>query len=246
MTATTHPLRAEWVKVTTLRPLWTTPLLAAVLSVGITTAVQIAYGKVDTSLTEDPMVGLYYGLNFGQVAVACLGILLIGQEYATGTVRTSLTAVPDRTRFYRGKLLIGAGLGLAVGLVTVAGSALATAGTVGLDLGRPGAVRALVAGVLYHPLLVVLCLGLTTMLRNLTAAMGLLTPMLFLGTTILSALPGLREVAWILPDRAGLHALRLGENPDIPIGHTTGLLVMLCWTALAAYGGLRVLRHKDS
>jgi ABC-2 type transport system permease protein len=243
---TTYPLRAEWAKVTTLRPLWTTPLIATGLGAGITLAVQLAYGKVDTSLQDDPMEGLYYGLNFSQVAVACLGILLIGQEYATGTVRGSLTAVPDRTRFYSGKLLIGALLGLVTGLATVAGSALATAGTVGLDLGRPGAVRALIAGVLYHPLLVVLCLGITTMLRNLTAAMGLLTPTLFLGTTLLTALPGLREIAWLFPDRAGLYALRLNLNPDIPIGHTTGLLVMAGWTALAAYGGLRVLKRQDA
>ncbi|WP_033213374.1 ABC transporter permease [Kitasatospora phosalacinea] len=242
----THPLRAEWAKFTTLRPLWTVPFLAVALSAGITAAVQAAYGNSDTSLTEDPMEGLYYGLNFGQVAVACLGILLVGQEYASGTLATSLAAVPDRLRFYRAKLLLGAGLGLAVGLVTVGCQLAATAATVGLDPSDPGTARALVAGVLYHPLLLVLCLALTTVLRNQTAALGLLSPAVFLGTTALAAVPGVREAARFLPDRAGQYALRLADTPGTPYGHTTGLLLMAAWTLAAAWAGLRTLRREDA
>ncbi|MFF0293562.1 hypothetical protein ACFYS8_25435 [Kitasatospora sp. NPDC004615] len=242
----TYPLRAEWAKFTTLRSLWTTPLLAVALSAGITAAVQFAYGRTDTSLTEDPMEGLFYGLNFGQVAVVCLGILLVGQEYASGTLTTSLAAVPDRVRFYRGKLLLGAGLGLAVGLLTVAGQLAVTAASVGLDLSAPGSWRALAAGVLYHPLLLVLCLSLTTVLRNQTAALGLLSPLVFLGTTALSAVPGIREAAQFLPDRAGLYAMRLQDAPDIHYGHGVGLLLMAAWTAVAAAAGLRTLRRRDA
>ncbi|MFG2698173.1 hypothetical protein [Kitasatospora sp. NPDC048407] len=242
----TYPLRAEWAKFTTLRSLWTTPLLAVALSAGITAAVQFAYGRTDTSLTEDPMEGLFYGLNFGQVAVVCLGILLVGQEYASGTLTTSLAAVPDRVRFYRGKLLLGAGLGLAVGLLTVAGQLAVTAASVGLDLSAPGSWRALAAGVLYHPLLLVLCLSLTTVLRNQTAALGLLSPLVFLGTTALSAVPGIRDAAQFLPDRAGLYAMRLQDAPDIHYNHGVGLLLMAAWTAAATAAGLRTLRRRDA
>ncbi|MFJ4678699.1 MULTISPECIES: hypothetical protein [unclassified Kitasatospora] len=246
MSARTYPLRAEWAKFATLRSLWAAPLLAVALGAGITAAVQAAYGHSDGSLRDDPMEGLYYGLNFGQVAVACLGVLLIGQEYASGTLSTSLAAVPDRLRFYRAKLLLGTGLGLAVGLATVGGQLAATAATVGLDLSAPGTARALAAGVLYHPLLLVLCLALTTVLRNQTAALGLLTPAVFLGTTALAAVPGIREAAQFLPDRAGQYALRLADTPGVHYGHTTGLLLMTAWTAAAALGGLRTLRHKDA
>ncbi|MFD7643241.1 hypothetical protein ACFV4P_21610 [Kitasatospora sp. NPDC059795] len=246
MSATTFPLRAEWAKFTTLRSLWTTPLLAVALSAGITAVVQFSYGKTDTSLTEDPMEGVFYGLNFGQVAVVCLGILLVGQEYASGTLATSLAAVPDRVRFFRGKLLLGTGLGLAVGVLSVAGQLAATEASVGLDLSAPGTARALAAGVLYHPLLLVLCLSLTTVLRNQTAALGLLSPMVFLGTTALSAIPGVRDVTQFLPDRAGLYAMRLHDAPDVHYGHTTGLLLAAAWTALAVAAGLRTLRRRDA
>ncbi|MGW4382041.1 ABC transporter permease [Kitasatospora sp. NPDC004531] len=246
MSATTYPLRAEWAKFTTLRSLWTTPLIAIALSAGITAAAQLAYGEVDASLTDDPMVGLYYGLNFGQVAVVCLGILLVGQEYSSGTLATSLAAVPDRMRFYRGKLLIGAGLGLAVGLLTVTGELAATMGSVGIDLSAPGTYRALAAGVLYHPLLLLICLSLTTVLRNQTAALGLLTPLVSLGTTALSAIPGVRDLVQFLPDRAGLYATRLQDDPEFHFGHGTGLLLMALWTAVAVLAGLRTLRRRDA
>ncbi|MFD0349981.1 hypothetical protein ACFQ0M_36080 [Kitasatospora aburaviensis] len=96
---------------------------------------------------------------------------------------------------------------------------------------------------LYHPLLVVLCLGLTAVMRNFTAALGLLTPMLFLGTTFLAAIPGVSEVGRFLPDRAGLYAMQTQADPAVHYGHWTGLLIMALWTAAAAYGGLRSIRR---
>ncbi|BFV56158.1 ABC transporter permease subunit [Kitasatospora sp. CMC57] len=243
---TTAVFRSEWTKFTTLRSQWFTPLLAVLLSVGITLAVNKAYAA-DTSLHEDPSVGLYYGLNFGQVALACFGVLLLGQEYDSGTVRASLTAVPRRGRLYLGKLLLGGGVGLLAGLLITAGSALSMNATDAwnFDLAEPGTVRSLAAGVLYCPLLVLLCLGLTAVLRNLTAAMGLITPMVFLGTTALSAIPGVRLAGQFLPDRAGQYAFRFQGDPNIWFGHWTGLLIMATWTALALYGGWRSLSRKD-
>ncbi|WP_354643174.1 hypothetical protein [Kitasatospora camelliae] len=245
-TRTARALHAEWTKFATLRSQWTTPLIALALSVGGTAAVQAAYGTEDHSLIDDPSVGIFYGLNFGQVALACFGILLFGQEYASGTIRGSLAAVPDRARLYAAKLALGAGVGLLVGVLTTAGSFLASAHTENLGLGSPEALRAMVAGVLYHPLLIVICLGATAVLRNLTAAMGLITPTVFLGTPLLSAVPGVRELVQFLPDRAGQHALRYQPEAGFHFGHWTGLLVMALWAALATWAGLRSLRRHDA
>ncbi|MFJ9517475.1 ABC transporter permease [Kitasatospora sp. NPDC101801] len=241
---TTTVLRSEWTKLTTLRSQWFTPLLAVLLSVGITLAVNLAYAQ-DTSLTEDPSIGVFYGFNFGQVALACFGILLMGQEYNSGTIRSSLTAVPRRGLLYGGKLLVGSGVGLLAGLLVTGGSLLAVDSTLGVDLTAPGTVRSLIAGVLYCPLLVLICLGVTSMLRNLTAAMGLLTPTVFLGTIMLSAIPGVRDVAQFLPDRAGQYALRQQPDPNVWYGHWTGLLIMAAWAALAVWGGWRSVSRKD-
>ncbi|MGW4893975.1 hypothetical protein ACWEQL_17155 [Kitasatospora sp. NPDC004240] len=240
-------LRAEWTKFTTLRSLRFTPLVAVLLTVGLTAAVNAAYGATDASLREDPTIGLYFGLNFGQVAVACFGILLIGQEFNTRMISVSLTAVPRRGRLYGAKLAVGAGLGLLTGLASAAGSYLAVASTVGLDPATAGFGRSLTAAVLYHPLLVVLCLGLATALGNLAAAMGLIPPMLFLGTTALSVLPGIRELVPYLPDKAGQYAMRFTDDPagGYGYGHWTGLLIMAGWAGAAAYAGLRALGRRE-
>ncbi|MFD4655282.1 hypothetical protein ACFWP2_06565 [Kitasatospora sp. NPDC058444] len=245
MSTTADALRAERVKFTTLPSQWTAPLVALALTVGITAAVNAAYGTKDHTAGEDPAGGIFYGLLFGHVAVACLGILLMGQEFNTRMIGTSLTAVPRRGRLYGAKLALGAGLGLLLGLASTAGSFLAVGATVGLDLSTPGLTRSFLAGVLYHPMMVLLCLGLTAMLGNFTAALGLLTPMVFLGTTWLAAIPGVRELGQFLPDRAGLYAMRTQPEPGVHYGHWTGLAIMALWTALAVYGGLRAMRRYE-
>ncbi|MFI2606728.1 hypothetical protein [Kitasatospora sp. NPDC018619] len=238
-----HAFRAERIKLTTLRSLWITPLLALLLTPGVTTAVGAALGGRDRNLTDDPGVGVFYGLNFGQAALACFGILLIGQEFNTRMIGTSLTAVPRRGRLYGAKLALGALVGLAVGAVGTAGAFAGYAATVPAAWDGPALVRSAVAGVLYPALLVVLCLGVTTLLGNLTAAMGLLVPSIFLLSPLLGGVPGVRQVVRFLPDRAGQYALRYVDDPQVGYGHWTGLLIMALWTALAAYGGLRALRR---
>ncbi|MFD8751740.1 hypothetical protein ACFV0O_12280 [Kitasatospora sp. NPDC059577] len=238
--------RAERIKLTTLRSLWVTPLLAALLTAGVTTAIGAALGAKDHNITDDPSVGVFYGLNFGQAALACFGILLIGQEFNTRMIDVSLTAVPHRGRLYGAKLALGALVGLAVGAVGTAGAFAGYAATVPGAWDGPALVRSAVAGVLYQALLVVLCLGVTALLRNLTAAMGLLVPTVFLLSPLLSGVPGVRRAAQFLPDRAGQYALRYVDDPQVGYGHWTGLLIMTLWTALAAYGGLRAMRHRPT
>ncbi|MFE4515530.1 hypothetical protein ACFRMQ_15215 [Kitasatospora sp. NPDC056783] len=236
-------LRAERIKLTTLRSLWITPMLALALTAGVTTAIGAALGGKDHSITDDPGVGVFYGLNFGQAALVCFAVLLIGQEFNTRMIDVSLTAVPRRGRLYGAKLALGALVGLTVGAVGTAGAFAGYAATVPAEWDGPAFVRAAVAGVLYQTMLVVLCLGTTALLGNLTAAMGLLVPSLFLLSPLLGGVPGIRLVVQFLPDRAGQYALRYADDPKVAYGHWTGLLIMALWTALAAYGGLRALRR---
>ncbi|MFI8456420.1 hypothetical protein [Kitasatospora sp. NPDC085464] len=236
-------LRAERIKFTTLPSLWLTPLLALLLSSGITTAVGAWLGGADPNIVDDPGVGVFYGLNFGHVALACFGILLIGQEFNTRMIDVSLTAVPRCARLYGAKLTLGALVGLVVGAAGTAGAFAGYAATVPGAWHGPAFTRAAVAGVLYPPLLVVFCLGLTTLFGNLTAAMGLVTPTVFLVSPALGGLPGARVLAQFLPDRAGQYALHYVDDPHVVYGHWTGLLIMALWAAAASYAGLRALRR---
>ncbi|WP_405362265.1 hypothetical protein OG535_31175 [Kitasatospora sp. NBC_00085] len=239
-------LRAERIKLTTLRSLWLTPLLSVLLTAGLGTAVAAAIGDEDPTLTDDPGTGIHYGLNFGQAALACFGILLIGQEFNTRMIGVSLTAVPRRGRLYAAKLALGTLTALGVGLLATAGSFAGYAAFASGDWDGPAFARSATAGVLYPVLLVVLCLGLTAMLRSLTAAMGLLVPTVFLLSPLLGGVPGVRDVVQFLPDRAGQYALHYADDPKTAYGHWTGLLIMALWAGAAAYGGLRSIRRYEA
>ncbi|WP_369184581.1 hypothetical protein [Streptomyces sp. Y1] len=237
-------LRAERIKLATLRSLWLPPVLALLLTAGVTTAIGAALGGTDRHLTDDPGVGVFYGLNFGQAALACFGILLIGQEFNTRMIDVSRLAVPRPGWLYGAKLALGALVALGVGAAGTAGAFAGYAATVPGAWNGPALARSATAGVLYPVLLVVFCLGVTTVLGNLTAAMGLLVPTVFLLSPLLAGLPGVRRVAQFLPDRAGQYALRYTDDPQLAYGHWTGLLLMALWTGAAAYGGLRAIRHR--
>ncbi|MFD5461313.1 hypothetical protein ACFWIQ_00605 [Kitasatospora sp. NPDC127059] len=243
MSALSCALRAERIKLTTLRSLWLPPLIAVLLTAGVTTAVGAALGGKDRNITDDPGVGVFYGLNFGQAVLVAFGVLLIGQEFNTRMLDVSLTAVPRRGRLYGAKLALGALVGLGAGALGTAGAFAGYAATVPADWHGPAFARAATAGVLYPALLVVLCLGVTTLLGNLTAAMGLLGPTVFLLSPLLAGVPGARDAVQFLPDRAGQYALHYADDPHTVYGHWTGLLIMTLWTALAAYGGLRALKR---
>ncbi|MEU9073480.1 hypothetical protein [Kitasatospora sp. NPDC048538] len=238
-----NALTAERIKFTTLRSLWLTPLLALGLTAGVTTAVGAALGDRDHNLTDDPGTGVHYGLNFGQAALTCFAVLLIGQEFNTRMIDASLTAVPRRGLLYGAKLTLGALVGLAVGAPGTAGAFAGYATTVPGAWDGPGFARSATAGVLYPVLLVVFCLGTTALLGDLTAAMGLLVPVVFLLSPLLGGVPGVRRVAQFLPDRAGQYALRYADDPRVAYGHWTGLLIMALWAGGAAYGGLLALRR---
>ncbi|MFF0409192.1 hypothetical protein ACFYUY_01990 [Kitasatospora sp. NPDC004745] len=238
-----NALTAERIKFTTLRSLWLTPLLALGLTAGVTAAVGAALGDRDHNLTDDPGTGVHYGLNFGQAALTCFAVLLIGQEFNTRMIDASLTAVPRRGLLYGAKLTLGALVGLAVGAAGTAGAFAGHATTVPGAWDGHGFARSATAGVLYPVLLVVFCLGTTALLGNLTAAMGLLVPVVFLLSPLLGGVPGVRRVAQFLPDRAGQYALRYAGDPQVAYGHWTGLLIMALWAGGAAYGGLLALRR---
>ena len=86
-------LHAEWTKTRTLpSTLW---LLAA-------SALGAAFGRT--------------GVQIGQVAIVVLAVQVIGNEYGTGLIRPTLTAIPNRALVFAGKLtVVAAGAALTGG-----------------------------------------------------------------------------------------------------------------------------------
>jgi len=95
-------IRSEWTKFRSLRSSKITLLVAVVLTIGLGALISAVTAAHYTDMrdarraTFDPIVTSLNGVNIAQLAVGVLGVLLISGEYATGMIRSSLTAVPER------------------------------------------------------------------------------------------------------------------------------------------------------
>jgi ABC-2 type transport system permease protein len=244
-------LLAEWTKIRTVRSTAVTLLLTVALSAGLAWVAGLSFRASFAALTPaqrhayDPLFATFYSLTVGQLALVAFGVLAIGSEYRSGTIRLSLAAVPRRGQFYGGKVV-------AVTLVAVTFlTAQAALGPHGTSLGAPGSAQAAVGACLYLTLICLLGLGLTTLLRSSASALGILVPVLFLDGQGLGNVPRLNAVLRYFPDQAGTVIMHLAAPPghgrfSRPYGPWAGLAIMLAWTAAALLLGYLRLARADA
>lgn len=114
-------LRAEALKLSTTRTPWVILAIIVVLS-GL---IGIAFVSTDVN-EEDPALSLMEAVNFLQLIVTVLGILVVTNEYRHGTIASTFLISPRRERVLFAKGLTGVWGGLLAGLLG-AGVALAIA-----------------------------------------------------------------------------------------------------------------------
>ncbi|MCX4870357.1 ABC transporter permease [Streptomyces sp. NBC_00257] len=248
-------LAAEWTKVWTVRSTGCTLLLAFVLSTGIGTLVAFNWrSDIEHVVNFDPLVAALYSVTLGQLALVVLGALLVGSEYSSGSIRTSLTAVPRRGLLYGGKVLAGTLTAFAGSTVIVVVTFLAAQAALGpyrTGLSADGVPSALAGAVVYLTLICAFSMGIATVVRSSAVAMGILLPLLFLGSQGLGNIPALKPVLRYLPDQAGLELMHIaGPSSDGRYGPGYGsgaaLVILLAWTAAALISGYLVLRSRDA
>lgn len=239
-------LHSEWIKIRSLRGTLGALLAICAATAGIqmlTTA--LTRGAESGEVGDDPLLAAFYGINFGTIAAFAFGATAMASEFRNGAVRTSLTAVPSRTRFYLSKMAVVGGLsflaGQSAGLAAFIGGQ-AFMGRHALGLGDEGTYRAIFGCGLYLALMALLAAGLAAVLRSATAVLSLLIPFVLLVPFVLgSASEG---AARFLPDRAGQTIMRM-ESPD-GLGPWTGIGVLALWALAAMVGGWLEVRRRDA
>jgi ABC-2 type transport system permease protein len=104
--------KSEWIKFRTVRSsimgVAVTVLLTIGLGVLITTLVRTHWDQLSAIrvATFDPVSSSLRGSLFAQFAVGVIGTLFITSEYTSGSIRTTLTAVPNRFRLIAGKCIV--------------------------------------------------------------------------------------------------------------------------------------------
>lgn len=109
-------LRGEWIKFRSVRSTW--------VMVGLAVAIALVLAGISANSFDGrhPAETLAVSSTFVVVLLLVLGVQFIAQEYRFGTIRATLTAVPDRKRLLLAKTMFGVAVGLATAVVAVAGS----------------------------------------------------------------------------------------------------------------------------
>jgi ABC-2 type transport system permease protein len=255
----TEALRAEW---TTLRTLASTRwlLIGAValtvaLSVGVDTALHLTADS-----RQDPTKLSLTGIDVGQAVIAVLAVLAISDEYATGMIRITLTAVPRRLTPLTAKAANIAAHTFVAGLLAVAGCLLAgrlMLPGAGLDAAHGYALvsishgptlRAAFGSVLYLTLIALLSLGVATAIRDTAVSIGLVLGLLYVLPILAQAVadPMRRHLQQIAPMTAGLAIQATTNLHSQPLTPWAGLGVLAAWTTGALLAGSLSLRTRDA
>jgi ABC-2 type transport system permease protein len=253
-------ISAEWIKIRSVRSTTWSVVLTVALSVGLAYLVGRSFRTTFAHLPAneqagwDPLFATFYSLTIGQLALVVLAVFVVTGEYSTGTIRTSLTAIPRRGLFYAAKVLTGTLLTAPVAVVTVLATFAAAhigLGPHGTSLHAHGVPVAVTGACLYLILIYLFATGLATLLRGAIPTLGILLPLLFLGSQGLGNVPKLKTATQYLPDQAGLvimHLVGQANDPRFgrPYGAWTGMGIMALWTATALLAGYLALRRRDT
>jgi ABC-2 type transport system permease protein len=200
--------------------------------------------------TFDAVATGFSGMRLGVIALVVFGVLTVSSEYTTGTIASSLTAVPRRGVFYAAKMLTGSLIALIASAVVVPAGYLLTETLLGDGLGvQPGdgdAGRALVFGILFPTMLTAFAMGLAAVLRSSALSIGILMPLLLAVSTLMNNIPGVRAAAQFLPDIAGGLSMTTLPPSHTVLGVYSGFAVLACWTAAAVVGGYVALHSRDA
>ncbi|MET3986539.1 ABC transporter permease [Streptomyces sp. PvR034] len=252
-------LQSEWTKIRTVSSTIWTLISALVVTVGVSAGLcavfNATFKDMDQAqqLTFDPTLASFAGMTLGQLAMIVFGVLVVGSEYSTGMIRTSLAAVPGRANFLLAKLTVATGLALIVGLLTSFLSFFlgqAILGSHSIGIGETGVLRAVIGAGLYMAMTALFSMGVATILRSSMLSLGILMPFFFLVSPILGAVSATRKVARYFPDQAGSKVMQVVpggmDSAAAPYGPWGGFGIMALWVLAAVVGGYVVLKHRDA
>lgn len=247
-------VRAEWTKFASLRSSRWTLVVFALTGIGLGILVSALTGarwpqaSAQTRANWDPTNNTLAGLIPGYLVIPVLGVLMMTSEYSTGSIRSTLAAVPRRPLVLASKALVFAGATL---VVVEAVSFLAfllgqrVMGTAPhASLGQPGVLRALIMSGAFLVLMGLFGLGLGTIIRRSAAAVAAYAGLAVVLPPLLNAFPGnlwrFGPITILANSAAAVKILPGALSP------WTGFAAMAAYAAVALAVGAVVLVRRDA
>jgi ABC-2 type transport system permease protein len=227
----TRAVAAELIKIRTL------PAAVATASGTVLAAAALAALVAAGDPGADAVAVVLRTVPLLQAGPALLGVLAVASEYAGTQVRTTLTAIPDRTTALLARtvaFLVGAAVTSAVACAVGLAVALAVVGGGAAPLPIAAAALDLVLiGLLAH--------ALALLLRALVPALVGVLALVFVVPPLLA--PVTEQARW-LPGAAGRALYLPGSDAVLTPG--TGALVLVAWVVLVGGAATWAFRTRDA
>jgi ABC-2 type transport system permease protein len=245
-----HAARMEWIKLRSLRSTWWTLAVTIAAAAAIAVAVGVNTEDATADLTNNALAGISVGL----LLTGILGVLTATSEHSSGTIRSTLAAIPNRPLVLAAKAAVFGAVALVAGeaaslVAFFAGRAALPAGVAGPALGQPGVLRAVALGGAGYCLIGLLGLGLGAVVRHTPVAVGLLVGGVYvvaqLGAALAPVLMPYLPIAIVANSLTVVQAgMAIGDVRFL--SPWAGLGVLAAYAALALAAGAWLLAERDA
>lgn len=199
------------------------------------------------------------GLFFAFILVGCIGVLSVTSEFGSGSIRSTMAAVPRRVMVVAAKAVAVSVFALALGAVlvlgiTVAVAVFAAAQNVPVDFGAGEVWQMLGTNMLMVAAAALMGLGLGLILRSSAGAIVALAALLFVGPMAVDI------IATFVQDNTAVQAIRdwqfgalldssrdFGQMPGVgdDVSRWAAGLGLTAWLAVALGAGGLLFHRRD-
>lgn len=253
-------IRSEWIKLRSVRATAWSYALVVLISLGLAAIMSLsldlggAAGDIPAADQARFLVqAATFGVLFGQLAVAVLGVLVMSGEYSTGMIKSTLTAVPRRLPALWAKAAVLFVATFVVGALSTIGSFLTASMIVagqGLhaSLFDPDVILPVLGGALYLALVSVFALGIGAILRSSAGAIASVLGIVLLLPMVLSMIPApwASDMLPYLISNAGVSMFGLMSFSAVPMEPWLYLLIVLGWLGVSLAGAAVLLQRRDA
>lgn len=256
-----HVLLSEWTKIRSVRSTVWSLILLVVITLGITGLIagitDAQWSKIGAAsratILSDPVSGIITpGMQFGQLTIIVLGVLVISSEYSTGAIRSTLLAVPARTPVLAAKCAVFGAVVLVIGeIVMLASFFLGTAilsAHLHVSLGAPGVARAVTGGGLYLTVLGLFALAIGAIVRHTAASITGVIAFVIVLEPLSQLIPGTwgRHIHDYLPTSAGRLITQTVPASGQVVSAWGGFGIFCLWTAALLAAAIILLVRRDA
>jgi ABC-2 type transport system permease protein len=251
-------VRSEWLKFRSVRSSIMGVVVTFVLTIGLGALVTSllrahwATASATSKLTFDPVSTSLVGVIFAQFAIGVIGALFITSEYSSGSIRTTLAAVPHRAELVLGKLVV-----LLLSVLVVSEIACFAAFSLGqsifsgvvptASLSNSSDLRAVILAGIYLTLVSALACGIGLILRHSAGTISVYVSVLLIVPLIFAFLPQSwqNDGTKYLPSELG-HAMASASPVANDFGPWTSLILLAVYVVVVLVVGTSLFVRRDA